>query len=122
MGESAVTIVEVYELLQSVSNVVNGIDEELTLSEYLQTLNDGEINSDMTLFGCLTIVRVYKPKVKDDGTVDKKVLRRVYFFVHDDELRNAYDTYEKIKRLTMKGYKSRSEQLGLDLPPVQIQL
>lgn len=76
----------------------------------------------MTLFGCLTIVRVYKPKVKDDGTVDKKVLRRVYFFVHDDELRNAYDTYEKIKRLTMKGYKSRSEQLGSDLPPVQIQL
>lgn len=46
MGETSVTIVEVYELLQTVSNVVNGIDEELTLSEYLQTLNDGEINSD----------------------------------------------------------------------------
>lgn len=76
----------------------------------------------MTIFGCLTIVRVYKPNVKDDGSVDKKVLRRVYFFVHDDELRNAYDTYEKIKRLTMKGYKARSEQLGSDLPPVQIQI
>lgn len=76
----------------------------------------------MTIFGCLTIVRVYKPKIADDGAVDKKILRRVYFFVHDDELRNAYDTYEKIKRLTMQGYKCRSEQLGVTLPPVQIAL
>lgn len=65
-----------------------------------------------TLFGCLTFVRVYKPRITEDGTVDKKILRRIYFFVHDDELRNAYDTYEKVKRLTMKGYKPRSEQLG----------
>ena len=65
----------------------------------------------MTLFGCLTIVRVYKPKITEDGTVDKKILRKIYFFVHDDELRNSYDTYEKIKRLSMKGYKPKSEQL-----------
>lgn len=65
-----------------------------------------------TLFGCLTIVRVYKPKITEEGSVDKKILRRIYFFVHDDELRNSYDTYEKIKRITMKGYKPRSEQLG----------
>lgn len=66
----------------------------------------------MTLFGCLTIVRVYKPKITDDGSVDKKVLRKIYFFVHDDELRNSYDTYEKIKRITMKGFKPKSEQIG----------
>lgn len=65
-----------------------------------------------TIFGCFTIVRVYKPKISEDGTVDKKILRKIYCFVHDDELRNAYDTYEKVRRLTLKGYKPRSEQLN----------
>lgn len=65
-----------------------------------------------TIFGCFTIVRVYKPKIDEDGTVNKKNLRRIYCFVHDDELRNAYDTYEKVRRLTLKGYKPRSEQLN----------
>lgn len=74
----------------------------------------------MTIFNCLTIVRVYKPRITEDGAVDKKVLKRVYFFVHDEELRNAYDTYEKVKRLTMKGYKPKSEQLGAD-PTIQIE-
>lgn len=76
----------------------------------------------LTICGCLTIVRVYKPKISEDGAVDKKILRRIYFFVHDDELRNAYDTYEKIKRLTMKGYKPKSEQLGADAPLYQLDI
>lgn len=75
----------------------------------------------MTIFGCFTIVRVYKPKITEDGTVDKKVLRRVYCFVHDEELRNAYDTYEKVKRITLKGYKPRSEQLG-EAPTLKIDI
>lgn len=66
----------------------------------------------MTILGCLTIVRCYKPDVDADGAVKK--LRRIksYFFVHSDELRNAYDTYEKVKRLNLKGFKPRSEQYG----------
>lgn len=66
----------------------------------------------MTILGCLTIVRVYKPKIDEDGAVNKKLFRRMYFFVHDKELRKSYDTYEKVKRLMEKGYKPRSEQLG----------
>lgn len=66
----------------------------------------------LTLFGCLTIVRVYKPLINEDGAVDKKRLRRMYFFIHDNELRNAYDTYEKVKRQMKTGYKPKSEQLG----------
>ena len=57
----------------------------------------------LTIFNCLTIVRVYKPRIDEAGTVDKKILKKVYFFVHDEELRNAYDTYEKVKRLNLKG-------------------
>lgn len=58
----------------------------------------------MTILGCLTIVRVYKADIKDDGTVEKLHRRRVYCFVHDDELRNCYDTYEKVERLSVKGF------------------
>ena len=64
----------------------------------------------MTVLGCLTIVRVYKCDLKDDGTVNKMHMRNCYFFVHDDELRNCYDTYEKVQRLSSKGFVPRSEQ------------
>lgn len=61
----------------------------------------------ITIAGCLTIVRVYKPKVAEDGTIKKKRHVKTYFFVHDNELRNSYDTYEKVKRLSLKSYKEK---------------
>ena len=33
----------------------------------------------------------------------------MYFFVHDDELRNVYDTYHVIESLSKSGFKPRSE-------------
>lgn len=65
----------------------------------------------MTIAGCLTVVRVYKVSLNDDGTVKKMKLRRWYCFVHDNELRNCYDTYEKVERLSIKGFQPRSEQV-----------
>lgn len=59
----------------------------------------------MTIFGCFTIVRVYKADINDDGAVDQLHRRRIYCFVHDDDLRNCYDTYEKVERLSVKGFK-----------------
>ncbi len=64
----------------------------------------------MTIAGALTIVRVYKVDLADDGTVTKMHFRRWYAFVHDDELRNCYDTYEKVQRISVKGFQPRSEQ------------
>lgn len=58
----------------------------------------------MTLFGCLTIVRVTKPKYWND---DKQIFTRYiknYFFVHTDEIRNAFDTYQKIERYSEDGF------------------
>lgn len=75
-----------------------------------------------TLFGCITFVRVYKPDVGEDGTVNSKRRIKTYFFVHSDEIRNAYDTYAKIKRLSLKGWKSRSEQLHEDPVPSPINI
>lgn len=66
----------------------------------------------LTILHCITIVRVYKVELKDDGTTDNLKLRRVYWFVHDDYLRECYDTYEKVERLNKKGYKPRSEQIS----------
>ena len=66
----------------------------------------------ITVMGCLTIVRKYKPSVDSDGVVKKMRLLGVYFFVHSDELREAYDTYAKVKRLNLKGFKPMSERYG----------
>ena len=66
----------------------------------------------ITIMHALTIVRVYKCDLKEDGTINKMHMRNCYFFVHDDELRSCYDTYEKVKRLSAKGFLPRSEQYG----------
>lgn len=68
----------------------------------------------ITILGCLTIVRVFKPNVDADGVVKKARHIKSYFFVHSDELREAYDTYEKVKRLNLKGFKPKSEQINND--------
>lgn len=68
----------------------------------------------LTLFGSLTICRVYKPNVNDSGEILKMRSIKTYFFVQDEEIRDCFDTYAKIKRLSVKGWKPRSEQLNAD--------
>ncbi len=68
----------------------------------------------LTIFGALTIVRVYKPSVDDDGLVKKLRLIKLHCFVQTEDIRNSFDTYAKIKRLSVKGWKPRSEQLDSD--------
>lgn len=63
-----------------------------------------------TLFGCMTIVPVYKPVVDDSGTLKKKKFLRVYMFVHTDELRNSYDTYERVQRLLVSGFADKKDK------------
>lgn len=60
----------------------------------------------ITFAGCLTFVRKRKPAVDDDGKLDRFKSRKLgmYFFVHDDELRNSYDTWQKILRQANGGY------------------
>ncbi len=68
----------------------------------------------ITLFGCLTICRVFKPNVTDSGEIIKTRAIKTYFFVQTEEIRECFDTYAKIKRLSVKGWKPRSEQLNAD--------
>lgn len=65
----------------------------------------------ITVLGCLTIVRAYKPCVRQDGTIEKLRKIKTYFFVHSEELRNAYDTYEKVLTLSKNGFKPVSDRV-----------
>lgn len=63
----------------------------------------------MTLMGCLTIVRKSHPKYWND---EKQRFTRYtghYFFVHTPEIRNCFDTYERITRYKEVGFKSAVE-------------
>lgn len=60
----------------------------------------------MTIAGCLTIVKICKPKIDSDGQImEQRVVKR-YFFVHTDEIRNSFDTYHKIKKQAESGFNS----------------
>lgn len=61
----------------------------------------------VTLFGCLTIVRVTKPQYWDNENQLFKQYIKTYFFVHSDKLRNSYDTYKCIERYKEAGFNDR---------------
>lgn len=62
-----------------------------------------------TIAGAFTIVRVYRCHVNQEGALENQKMLRMYGFVHDDELRNAYDTYNKVERLVNKGFVIRTD-------------
>lgn len=66
----------------------------------------------MTLFGCLTIVRVSKPQYWDDENQVFKKYIRSYFFVHNKEIRNSFDTYQKIEKYIEDGFYSNNLKLA----------
>jgi hypothetical protein len=66
------------------------------------------IYQPFTIMGCLTIVRVSKPDMDHEGQVKKLRFNKLFFFVHDSELRDSFDTYKKIERIATKGFKPRT--------------
>ncbi len=62
-----------------------------------------------TAFGCVTFVRVYKPILDEQGNLKERKFRKFFFFVHDDELRNMFDSYKTICSLRDSGFKSTSQ-------------
>ena len=53
---------------------------------------------------CLTIVRRFEPILDSEGLVIDWKNRGMYFFVHNKELRDMYDTYEVVKRFSKVGF------------------
>lgn len=58
------------------------------------------VYAPMTIFGCLTIVRVTRPKWWDEkeSRFRKYQWLDTFCFVHSKELRESYDTYERVLR------------------------
>lgn len=64
-----------------------------------------EVRRCSTLLGALTIVRRFEPLLDSEGNVIEFKKKGMYFFVHDKELRESYDTYKVIERLSNVGFK-----------------
>lgn len=64
----------------------------------------------VTFFGALTWVRVFKPDISQDGSIDNLRYLKMYFFVHNDKIRLAFDTYKKIEVMSAVGFKPALEQ------------
>ena len=67
-----------------------------------------EVRRCSTYLGCLTVVRRFVPILDSDGNVKEWKRRGSYFFVHDEELRNCYDTYHVIHSLANSGFQERA--------------
>lgn len=83
------------------------------LAKDIRTMtNTGEIRSCHTIAGCLTIVIRRHPTFDNDGNLIKSKFLGMYAFVHDDDLRNCYDTFATVENLYKSGFKPPSERLG----------
>lgn len=69
-----------------------------------------------TFLGCLTVVRVSKPRYWNDEEQRFTRYIKTYFFVHTEEIRNSFDTYLKIEKYNKTGFKTETEQSVLREP------
>lgn len=74
-----------------------------------------EVRSCLTLFGTLTFVVCREPVLDSEGEVKKMKFRGMYCFAHDQELREAYDTYRVIESLSKSGFQERKEETKVNI-------
>lgn len=63
-----------------------------------------EVRDCRTFFGCLTLVNRKYAMLDSDGNVKSWTPCGWYFFVHNKEIRESYDTYRIIETLSAKGF------------------
>lgn len=66
-----------------------------------------EVRECITLMRCITIIRRREPILDSEGNVQEYKNRGIYFFVHSQELRDSYDTWKTIKKLTEVGFQEK---------------
>lgn len=66
-----------------------------------------EVRRCTTILGACTLVRRFEPILDSEGNVKEFKKRGWYFFVHDKKLRESYDTYKVIKRLSKVGFQDK---------------
>ena len=81
------------------------------LAKDIRTMtNTGEIRSCHTFFGALTVVIRKHPTFDNEGNLIKSRFLGMYAFVHDDDLRNCYDTLATVENLYKSGFKPKEER------------
>ncbi len=73
-----------------------------------------EVRECKTILGCLTIVSRKDPILSSDGDVIQYKSKGFYFFVHDKDLRDSYDTYKVIESLAKSGFQPRVFTRSID--------
>lgn len=66
-----------------------------------------EVRKCYTFFGCLTFVHRVYPELDSNGDVDSWKHRGWYYFVHNTELRESYDTWKVIESLKESGFQEQ---------------
>lgn len=84
---------------QVFTRVNKGLREQVTM-----------VYNPHTFLGCFTVVIKRKPVFDSEGNVESMKYRGMYWFVHSDELRAAYDTYKVIHTLAKEGFKDPPRQ------------
>lgn len=74
-----------------------------------------ELRRCKTFFGCLTFVIRLQPKVESDGSILGYKFLGFYFFAHDKDLRECYDTDEMVYRLAKVGFNERAPEVRVDM-------
>lgn len=64
-----------------------------------------EVRKCFTFFGCITFVKRKEPILNSDGDVEEWKPRGIYFFVHDEMIRAAFDTWAVVAALGKSGFK-----------------
>lgn len=52
-----------------------------------------------------------EPILNSEGNVQEWKHRGMYFFVHDKELRESYDTYHVVESLSKSGFQPRNQEI-----------
>lgn len=73
-----------------------------------------EVRECMTIFGAITFVRRREPILDISGDVVEWKNRGFYFFVHNKELREAYDTWQVTESLAKSGFQERDYLYDID--------
>ena len=66
-----------------------------------------------TILGCLTFVRRTRPELYNQETQKFDKFEKTYFFIHNEKIRDAFDTYERIKSYSKNGFKKDSDMASL---------
>lgn len=84
--------------------VILGTAQNLSMVDKQIRLQCTEQRKAFTLFGCLTFVVCSTPIYDSEGNLLRSKFRKIYWFVQSDFLREMYDTYSAVEKMSRFGF------------------